>query len=308
MSIRKDFLVECIPNVSTSNPEVIQALEHSITSIFGCRLLNVDTGVSANRTVFTFTAPMSRVFGVAERFIEKALELIDMRDHVGVHPRFGAVDVFPFVNLEDELFTPRLVEEVASFSDRIAHKFQLPIYAYEHSSTTPARNNLADVRRGEYESLPNRFSTGDTPDFGPQTWSTHTAKHGACALGVRNLLIAYNVNIDSPKGTAHALEAARAIAKKIRARNGGLPGVKAIGWFLPDFDQVQVSCNITQYQHAGVLDVYRACEQAAIAFNATVSGSELIGCMPASQLDHTSVEELGLNSIKPFSPRLLLPL
>ena len=223
----------------------------------GVTLHFVDPGKSANRTVFTYLGPVNQVLKATEALFAIALSEIDMRQHQGAHPRMGAVDVCPFVLLDDDIYANDLLERVRTFAKDISTKHDLPIYGYENLASSASRKNLAAVRQGEYEGLTEkRFNRGDLPDFGPQTYTSAVAFHGATAMSVRPLMVAYNVNLKGGE-VQDRLQAAKTIAGKIRERDGGMPGVKAIGWYLPDFDLVQVSCNLTKPHEAGVCEVYQ---------------------------------------------------
>ena len=160
------YRIECIPNVSTADPDTLNKISAAIRSIPEVDLRFVDTGLSANRTVFTYIGPAHAVFEATEKMIDTALAYIDMRKHSGVHPRMGAVDVCPFVLLDEEKFQAAFLKAVDQFIEHMGTK-GLPTYAYERSARQPLRRNLALVRKGEYEQLPSRFAQGNFPDDGP---------------------------------------------------------------------------------------------------------------------------------------------
>ena len=272
------YRIECIPNVSTADPATLDRIVAGVKATDGVTLHFVDPGKSANRTVFTYLGPVDQVLKATETLFAIALSEIDMREHQGIHPRMGAVDVCPFVLLDDESYAEDLLRRVGAFARKISTKHDVAIYGYEHLATNPSRKNLAAVRQGEYEGLAERFQRGDLPDFGPQTYTSTVALHGATAMSVRPLMVAYNVNLTGGK-LEDRLKAAKKIAGKIRERDGGMLGVKAIGWYLPDFDLVQVT---TSPSLAGVCEVFRVQELAQeMGFEAP--SSELIGCIPQSQ-------------------------
>jgi glutamate formiminotransferase len=217
----------------------------------------------------------------------------------------GAVDVCPFVLLDDETHADDLLERVRTFAKDISTKHDLAIYGYEYLASSSERKNLAAVRQGEYEGLEGRFASGDLPDFGPQTFTPAVALHGATAMSVRPLMVAYNVNLVGGE-LKERLKAAKTIAGKIRERDGGMPGVKAIGWYLPDFDLVQVSCNLTKPNEAGVCEVFTRVQELAAALGFEAPSSELIGCIPQSQFTSMTPEELGFGQLKPFNERRIL--
>ena len=301
------YRIECIPNVSTADPAILERIAAAIEATEGVTLHFVDAGKSANRTVFTYLGPVNQVLKATEALFAIALSEIDMRQHQGVHPRMGAVDVCPFVLLDDDTYANDLLERVRSFAQEIGAKHNVAIYGYEHLASSPERKNLTTVRQGEYEGLEERFAGSDLPDFGPQTCTSAVALHGATAMSVRPLMVAYNVNLMGGD-IEERLKAAKKIAGKIRERDGGMPGVKAIGWYLPDFDLVQVSCNLTKPHEAGVCEVFSRVQELAAALGFEVPSSELIGCIPQSQFTTMTPEELGFGQLKPFEGNRILPL
>jgi len=300
------YRIECIPNVSTADPAILERIAAAIEATEGVTLHFVDPGKSANRTVFTYLGPVSQVLRATEALFAIALSEIDMRQHQGVHPRMGAVDVCPFVLLDDDIHANDLLERVRTFAKDISTKYDLAIYGYEHLASSPERKNLAAVRQGEYEGLEERFNSGNLPDFGPKRFTSAVALHGATALSVRPLMVAYNVNLIGGE-LKDRLKAAKTIAGKIRERDGGMPGVKAIGWYLPDFDLVQVSCNLTKPDEAGVCEVFTQIQELAAALGFDAPSSELIGCIPQSQFTTMTADELGLGQMKPFSDNRTIP-
>lgn len=301
----ENYRIECIPNVSTADPDVLEKICAAIHAVPEVDLRFVDTGLSANRTVFTYIGPVHAVFEATEKMIDTALAYIDMRKHSGVHPRMGAVDVCPFVLLDDEKFQAVFLKAVNQFIEHMGTK-GLPIYAYEHSARKPSRRNLAHVRKGEYEQLPSRFAQGDIPDVGPKIWKDAAAKSGATAMGARPLMVAFNVNL-SGGSKNELLVAAKKIARTIRERDGGLPGVKSIGWYIPDLDVVQVSCNLTKPLETGVCEVFQTVQQLALAMGYLAPDSELIGCIPERQFNVCTPSTLGLGRFKPMIPDRILP-
>ena len=299
------YRIECIPNVSTADPDTLNKISAAIRSIPEVDLRFVDTGLSANRTVFTYIGPAHAVFEATEKMIDTALAYIDMRKHSGVHPRMGAVDVCPFVLLDEEKFQAAFLKAVDQFIEHMGTK-GLPIYAYERSARQPLRRNLALVRKGEYEQLPSRFAQGDFPDVGPKIWDDASAKSGATAMGARPLMVAFNVNLSGGTKT-ELLQAAKQIAGRIRERDGGLPGVKSIGWYIPDLDVVQVSCNLTKPFETGVCEVFQTVQKQAMTLGYLAPDSELIGCIPKSQFDDCTLASLGLGRFKPMTSDRILP-
>ena len=299
------YRIECIPNVSTADPDTLNKISAAIRSIPEVDIRFVDTGLSANRTVFTYIGPAHAVFEATEKMIDTALAYIDMRKHSGVHPRMGAVDVCPFVLLDEEKFQAAFLKAVDQFIEHMGTK-GLPTYAYERSARQPLRRNLALVRKGEYEQLPSRFAQGDFPDVGPKIWDDASAKSGATAMGARPLMVAFNVNLSGGTKT-ELLQAAKQIAGRIRERDGGLPGVKSIGWYIPDLDVVQVSCNLTKPFETGVCEVFQTVQKQAMTLGYLAPDSELIGCIPKSQFDDCTLASLGLGRFKPMTSDRILP-
>lgn len=299
------YRIECIPNVSTADPDTLNKISAAIRSIPEVDLRFVDTGLSANRTVFTYIGPAHAVFEATEKMIDTALAYIDMRKHSGVHPRMGAVDVCPFVLLDEEKFQAAFLKAVDQFIEHMGTK-GLPTYAYERSARQPLRRNLALVRKGEYEQLPSRFAQGDFPDVGPKIWDDASAKSGATVMGARPLMVAFNVNLSSGTKT-ELLLAAEQIAGRIRERDGGLSGVKSIGWYIPDLDVVQVSCNLTKPFETGVCEVFQTVQKQAMTLGYLAPDSELIGCIPKSQFDDCTLASLGLGRFKPMTSDRILP-
>lgn len=298
------YRIECIPNVSTADPAILERIAAAIEGTEGVTLHFVDPGKSANRTVFTYLGPVSQVLKATEALFTIALSEIDMRQHKGVHPRMGAVDVCPFVLLDDEKYAHDLIKAVDHFAAHMGSK-GLPIYCYEHSARQPERKNLALVRKGQYEGLAARFAGGDLPDEGPKNWSDAVAISGATAMGVRPLMVAFNVNLTGDS-KENLLSKAKQIAAMIRERDGGLPGVKSIGWHIPDLDVVQVSCNLTKPMKAGVCEVFERVQELATKFKCQAPDSELIGCIPVSQFDRCTTQTLGLGRFKPFNNQRIL--
>ena len=254
-----DVLLECVPNFSEGrDPAVIQAITDAIRSVDGVWLLDVDPGKATNRTVVTFVGAPEPVLEAAVRGAKKAAELIDMRGHSGEHPRFGALDVCPLVPVAG-LTLEETVPWAHKLARRLADEVGLTIYCYEAAATRLERKNLAYVREGEYEGLARRMAQPEhSPDYGPATFN---AKSGATAVGARDFLVAYNVNLNTT-----STRRANAIAFDIREKGrqklenwkpvvdeqgqpvwipGSLKAVKAIGWYIPEYGVAQISINLT---------------------------------------------------------------
>lgn len=326
-------LIECVPNFSEGRDQaVIDAVTAEITGVDGAELLDVDAGADTNRTVVTFVGNRAAVAEAAFRSIAKAAELIDMRQHLGAHPRMGATDVCPFVPIDGATMEDciELAREVAA---RVGNELDIPVYLYEHAAHD-GRRSLADARRGEYEGLANRT---DPPDYGP---SSNPAA-GATAIGAREFLIAYNVNVNTTdRRLAHQVaQAVRELGTPKRDDDGKIvkgadgktvfiPGrfkeCKAVGWYLEDYGRAQVSINLTNYNVSSMHAVFDACREEAAARGMRVTGSEIVGLVPRAALlaagDYyltkqgrttgvpeaerirTAVLSLGLDELTPFNP------
>ena len=313
-----DPLVECVVNVSEGrNPETLEALTLAIERVPDCYLLHRDVGAGAHRTVFTFAGPPEAVYEAALSVYAVAHERIDMEQHRGEHPRIGAVDVCPFVPVAGIS-----MEEVAAgaqeIARRIAETFQLPVYLYAGSARTPDRFNLADVRRGQYEGLPLKLADPLwQPDYGPAV--PHPSM-GATVIGARPFLVAWNINLSPDATIAQARQlAARLRGSGSRGRAGLFPGLKAIGWHIAEYGRCQISCNVVDPATVPLARVYLTAANLAADMEISVTGSELIGLIPATYLRsaargfclEASEEEemdaavavLGLSDLAPFNWR-----
>lgn len=304
--------MEAVPNVSEGRDEkIIKRIADAAKNASPARLLHADANADANRTVFTLAGEPDDVRQSAFALIQAAAEHIDMRAHSGAHPRLGAVDVCPFIPVKN-----MTLAEASSQAEKLARdaaeKLHLPVYLYEANAQTPQRKNLSFIRKGEYESLPQKLKELP-PDFGPREFSAGVQKTGATVIGARNFLIAFNVSLNTTDVTS-----AKQIASVLREKNGGLPAVKAIGWYMKDYRCAQVSFNLTDYKITGLAQAFEACKKEAARRGLLVTGSELIGLVPEeaflnagrfyapAQADttillETAVRELKLNEIRPFN-------
>jgi glutamate formiminotransferase/formiminotetrahydrofolate cyclodeaminase len=275
-------LVECIVNVSEGrDADVLAAFAQAITKVPGCRLLHQDTGAGAHRTVFSFAGEPEAVFTAAEGIYEVATERIDMRQHQGEHPRIGAVDVCPFVPIRG-ITMEELVARTQVLGEVLGARFGIPVFLYEQSASAPHRTNLAAIRKGEYEGLAARIADPDwQPDYGPAL----NPKFGATVLGARPFLIAWNINLaeDVPVSVAKQL-AAKLRGSGSKGQPGLFPGLKAIGWHIPEFGRCQISCNVVDADATDLTKVYLTAVGLAEALGAKVTGSELIGLIPEQYL------------------------
>jgi len=259
-------LIECVPNFSEGRAAAtVQAIEGAIRSVSGVLLLRSESDPDHNRSVITFAGPPDAVAEGALRGIAVAAERIDLRCHTGVHPRIGAADVVPFVPLENAT-----LEECAAIARRTGEsvwkKLGVPVYFYEAAARSPERRPLENVRRGGFE------HPALAPDLGGP--ALHPSA-GACVIGARKLLIAFNMNLNT-----NDLSIAQAIARKIRASSGGLPSVKAMGVPLASRNQVQVSMNLTDFEQTSLLGVYEAVRQEASLRGVTIAGTQIVGLVP----------------------------
>lgn len=265
-------LVECVPNFSEGRrSEVIDAIVSAATSVEGARLLHRTQDHDHNRSVLTLAGSPDAISEAAFRAIAAAAERIDLRQHSGQHPRLGATDVVPFVPIRDITLADcaRLAHALA---ERVGSELGLPVYCYEAAATRPERRNLADVRRGGYEALPERISS-DPPDYGP----AEVGPAGAVIIGAREVLIAFNVFLDTDD-----VSIAREIAVRIRQSGGGLPGVKALGLLVDG--QAQVSMNLVDYRQTAPHEAVAAIAREAAQYGVTIARSELIGLMPEAAI------------------------
>ena len=333
-------LIECVPNFSEGNDmQIIDMITGAMQAVEGVRLLNVDPGKATNRTVVTVVGEPQAVVDAAFAGISMAARLIDMSRHKGEHPRMGATDVCPFIPVANIS-----MEETAEWSKKLARRvgeeLGIPVYLYEEAQADKNRSNLSVIRAGEYEGFAKKIKLPEwKPDFGP---AELPLKHGATVIGARDFLIAYNVNINSKSvKRANSIafdirEAGRVkrdekTGKKILDGNGQeiripgkLKGVKAIGWFISEYDIAQVSINITQFRETPLHLVFDECVKSAHERGYRVTGSELVGLVPLSamleagryflrkqrlsvgvsdaELIHIAVKSMGLDELAPFEP------
>lgn len=273
------LLIECVPNVSEGrDPERINALVLAVEQSPGVVLLHQTSDPDHNRSVLTFAGEAGAVMDAAVRLAAKASEMIDLREHTGVHPRLGALDVLPFVPLGDTPLTA-CVDIAHAAGRRIWDELNVPIYFYEAAALRPERVKLENVRRGEFEALrdSSHIDPAKAPDIGgPQLHPTA----GAVIVGARKFLIAYNINLRTAD-----LSIAKQIAQRVRASSGGLPGIKALGLPLQSQGLVQVSLNVTDFEATSLHQVFAAVERLARERGVEIQNSELIGLMPRKALE-----------------------
>ena len=262
-----------------------------LRTITGVRLLDYSSDPSHNRSVFTLAGDAAGVESAVLALFERAVAEIDLRTHKGEHPRLGAVDVVPFVPIEGVTMADcvALAKKVGA---SVAERFGVPVYLYEEASTNPARKNLEDIRRGEFEGLATKMRTaGWTPDFGP---SAPHPTAGASVVGARMALIAYNVNLATDR-----LEVAKKIAAAIRQSSGGYRFVKAAGFMLDDRGIVQVSMNLTNYEKTPIFRVFETVKREAERHGVTVLESEIVGLIPSAALLGAAEYYLQIERFKP---------
>lgn len=267
-------IVECVPNFSEGRRKnVVDKIVYSIRSVPGIKVLDVEMDPDHNRSVVTFTGNRETVQEGAFRGARAAKELIDLNKHEGQHPRMGALDVLPFVPISGVTLDD-CVEIADRVAARIARELKIPIYLYEAAAKKPERKNLENIRRDEFEGLREAILTDESryPDYGPRMLH-QTA--GATAVGARMPLIAFNVNLKTKD-----VAIAKTIAKKIRASNGGLPCVKALGFMLEHRGMAQVSMNLTDHTVTPVSRAYDTIRKEAEAAGVELADSEIIGLIP----------------------------
>lgn len=327
----KEQIIECVPNFSEGrDSKKIESIANAIRDVAGVRLLHIDSGYDANRTVFTLIGPPGAVVTAMLAAFRTARQLCDMARHLGTHPRIGLLDVCPFIPLQN-ISLAETAKYASTFAEKLSAEFDQTIYLYEQNARSPERKNLANIRRGEYEGLVRKLAnTTWLPDMGSKQFLPRT---GASIIGARPFLIAFNINLET-KSVAIATK----IAERIRTSGykkeltpgglreqirGLLPAVKAIGWYVDEYQCAQVSMNLINFTTAGMHEAYEACIHLAKEYQVEVTGSELIGLVPLKAIlaagryyatrDHLpdrseqalikyAIQYLGLESRKAFIP------
>jgi glutamate formiminotransferase/formiminotetrahydrofolate cyclodeaminase len=291
-------LIECVPNFSEGrDPEIIRQITDAIASADGVSLLDVDPGETTNRTVVTFVGSPKATVEAAFRGIKKAAELIDMRKHKGAHPRMGATDVCPFIPIGDADWK-EAIACAKELGKRVGEELKIPVYLYEKAAKHASRANLAVIREGEYEAFFDKIKKAEwQPDFGPNEFN---ARAGATAVGAREFLIAYNVNLNT-KSVRRANSVAFDVREQGRVKTldgtpagtpmvdekgdpirvpGMLKHVKAIGWYVEEYGIAQVSMNLTNIEKTPLHAAFDACHESATKRGLRVTGSEIVGMVP----------------------------
>lgn len=289
-------LIEWVPNFSEGRDlNKIKDIADFIREKAKVSLLGIESGEAVNRSVFTFAGEQKEILKAAKAGIIIAEKLIDMSKQKGKHFRIGALDVSPFIPLKNSSMQDavKIAKEAAKFAGTIG----IPAYLYAKAASTQERENLAFIRKGQYENLPEKLKILP-PDFGPKEFNSQVKKTGAFCFGARNFLIAYNINLNTKD-----LETTKQIAKILRAE---IPAIKTTAWFIDEYDLCQVSINIEDYKKAPILFIFNKCKQIATEFNIQAFSSELIGfaptdafCQDPSNLDKI-IKELGLSYLKEF--------
>ncbi len=270
-------VIECIPNFSQGRDKAaIEYIIDAVRGVDGVKLLDYSSDSDHNRSVVTFIGTPEKIGDAMLEMARRVYEKIDMSTHKGAHPRMGALDVVPFVPVKG-VTTEECIEIAKSVSKRIGEEFNVPVYLYEDAATKPERENLANVRKGQYEGFFQKIKNNEwKPDYGPQEMNVRS---GCTAVGVRFPLIAYNINL----GTDN-IEIANTISKVIRNIGGGLRFVKAVGVKIEHRNIVQVSINITNYEKTALYRVFEMVKMEAKRYGVPVIGSEVIGLVPMAAL------------------------
>lgn len=291
-------IIECVPNFSEGRDlRVVARIAEALTSVHGVALLDQTSDWDHNRSVLTLAGPPDAVIEAAFRGIQQAVVLIDLSRHGGVHPRIGAADVIPLVPIAGTSleFCAGLAK---GLGERVWRELHVPVFLYEAAARRPERVNLANVRRGLFEALREevRRNPERVPDFGDA--ALHPTA-GACVIGARKFLIAFNINLNTAD-----LEVARRIARKIRASSGGLPAVKALGLRLESRGQAQVSTNLTDFEVTPLCAVVEAVRTEAAQCGVRIASTELIGLIPRAALATQGGCDLGIREDQILENRL----
>lgn len=333
-------IVECVPNISEGrNTDTIDAVASAVKTVPGAKLLGVEPDKDYNRTVITFVGLPEAVLEAAIALTKEAVRRIDMRTHTGEHPRIGAVDVVPFIPVKG-ISMEECVKLAKAFGEKISTELQYPIYLYEAAASNPKRQNLSDIRKGEYEGLADKLrDSAWQPDYGPATF---VPKTGATVTGARKFLVAYNVNLNTPDSSL-AQEISLRVRESGRVKKDGsgatirdehgqpvkIPGtlkaVKAMGVFLERFNIAQVSMNLVDYEVTPPHIAFDEAKNQAHSLGIDATGSEIVGLIPLDallmagrhyhsleggretidekKLLDTAIEHLGLNQLELFDPK-----
>ncbi|CAF1293012.1 unnamed protein product [Rotaria sordida] len=315
-------VIECVPNFSEGQrKEIIDTIAHAIAGVEGVALLDIDPGLSTNRTIYTFVGHPQAVIEAALAAGRAAYNLIDMTKHSGEHPRIGAMDVVPFVPVQNATMAD-CIDIAREFADRLAMELSVPVYLYGEAQEREYRRDLSQIRDGEYEALYNKIRKPEwQPDFGPSefipTW-------GATCVGARKFLIAYNINLLGTKEQAHRIALNVREQGRSKEEPGKLQCVRGLGWWLEEANLSQISLNLTDFEITNIHTAYLQCVAEAEMLNIGVCGSQIVGLVPLRPLLMAAeyfikkenlfildddqklrliIQRLGLNSIAPFIPK-----
>ena len=336
-------LIECVPNFSEGRDmSIIKQITNEIESVEGVKLLDVDPGKATNRTVVTFVGEPTAAIDAAFLAMKKAAELIDMSKHTGEHPRQGATDVCPLIPIAN-ISMEETAEWAHKLGARVGRELDFPVFMYEAAATRPERKNLATIRAGEYEALPEKLKKADfKPDYGPAKFN---AQAGVTVIGARDFLIAYNVNLNTTS-VRRANSVAFDVREQGRVKREGNPitgkilrdkndealrtagsckSVKGIGWFIEEYGIAQVSMNLTNISETPLHVAFEECRKSAERRGMRVTGSEVVGLMPLkvvldagryflkkqnrstgvseAELIKIAVKSMGMDDLAPFEPR-----
>jgi len=285
-------IIECVPNISEGkDAAAVAAVADAVRAVPGVRLLDVQSDATHHRSVLTFAGDRGPLLEAVLALFAATLAHVDLRRHQGEHPRLGAVDVVPFVPIAGATMADcvALAREAGA---AVAARFGIPVFLYEEAAATPARRNLEDIRRGEFEGLAAKMRAPEwAPDFGPP--APHPSA-GAAVIGARMPLIAYNINLATDR-----LDVARKIAAAVRMSSGGFRFVKAMGLRLEDRGIVQVSMNLTNFEKTPIFRVFDAVKREAARYGVAVLESEVVGLIPAAALVQAAEHYLQLEGFRP---------
>ncbi|RLI20045.1 glutamate formimidoyltransferase [Candidatus Bathyarchaeota archaeon] len=282
-------IVECVPNFSTSDPKVVEAILNEIRSTPKAYILDYTYDNFYNRLVVSFVGDKESVLEAMLRAASKAIELIDMRQHKGQHPRIGAVDVVPFIPIKNVTMED-CIELARKFGKALAEKHNLPVYLYAEAATSPERQDLDWIRKGEYEQLAEMIKKPERkPDFGPA--EAHPTA-GATITGARKLMAGFNVNL----GTSD-LKIAKKIAKALHSKKGGLSNVKAMAAYIPEKNITQIGMSITDYEKTPLYRVFELLKIEAERYNVPIVGSEFCGMAPLKAIIDVAAYYLKIDNL-----------
>ena len=283
-------LIECVPNFSEGRDRAkVESIAREISSVEGVKILDMELDSNHNRSVISFTCSPELAVEAAFRGIKKAGETIDMDNHFGEHPRFGAADVIPFIPVS-EISIKECVELSKELAKRVGEELKIPVFLYGEAASTEKRKNLENIRNKnfQYEQIKQEIGKGEfIPDYGP----LEISKAGASIIGARDFLIAYNVNLKTQD-----MEIGKKIAKSLRAKDGGLSFVKALAFYLEDKNCVQISMNLTNFKKTPIYRAYELVKLESSRYGVDVIESEVVGLVPIDAMVDSVKFYLRLNA------------